>query len=70
MPELIMLIVNILFLVVISFFMGYFLGKGKIEIIKKVMLTKEQEEQMKEADARQQKAIDDYNAFIDNLTRG
>ena len=60
-----MYIINVLALILVSFFIGYFLGKGKIEIVKK--MSKKEEKELKEMYEKQLKEFEEYNEQIKKL---
>jgi hypothetical protein len=65
---LVMLYINIVFLIALSGFCGFVIGKGKIEIVKKVEPTQEQKDMMAKQLKIQQEAIEKYNEMVQSLT--
>jgi len=62
-----MLYINILVIALVMFALGYILGKGKIEIIKRVEPSKEQKEEMERLQKETQDIIKVYNESLQNL---
>jgi hypothetical protein len=62
------LYINVIYLVVTAWVIGYIFGKGKIEIVKKVYQTKEQEEKMNKMIEEQRQAMERYNESIKAMT--
>lgn len=54
---------NIITLIVASGFIGYYIGKGKIEIVKPVQMDEETKAKVEEQLRQNQEAIDNYNAM-------
>ena len=63
-----MLYINIVFISLVSFAIGYILGKGKIEIVKRIEPTKEQKEQIEKIQKETEEAIKNYNDAMQQLT--
>jgi hypothetical protein len=63
-----MLYINIIFLIALSGFCGFVIGKGKIEIVKKVEPTQEQKDRIEKQLKIQQEAIEKYNEMVQSLT--
>ena len=63
-----MLYINIVFITLVSFAIGYILGKGKIEIVKRIEPTKEQKEQIEKIQKETEEAIKNYNDAMQQLT--
>ena len=64
-----MLYINIIFISLVSFAMGYILGKGKIEIVKRVEPTKEQQEQIEKIQKETEAVIKQYNEAMQQLSK-
>ena len=63
-----MLYINIIFITLVAFAIGYIFGKGKIEIVKRIEPTKEQQEQIEKVQREMQQAIEVYNESLKHLT--
>jgi ABC-type dipeptide/oligopeptide/nickel transport system permease component len=63
-----MLYINIIFLIALSAFCGFVIGKGKIEIVRKVEPTQEQKDKIEKQLKIQQEAIEKYNEMVQSLT--
>lgn len=63
-----MLIINVLVLMAVSFLCGYAIGKGKIEIVRPVKMTVEQQERLDKQIKDQEEAIRTYNEMCNRLS--
>lgn len=62
-----MLIINVLCLMATCFVVGYFIGKGKVEIVKQVKLDTETKERIDKQLKEQEQAIQTYNDMCNAL---
>ena len=63
-----MLYVNVLFITLVAFALGYIFGKGKIEIVKRVAPTKEQQEEIERWQKETKEVIEAYNEAMQSIT--